>query len=107
VFETFPFPDPVEPGARTRVVAASSALYARRSALCLEHGIGLTRLYNLMDDGAFTDLRLLHLELDRAVVAAYGWPAAVAQDSTELVRLLTERNREIAVGERPYAPFGT
>ena len=51
-----------------------------------------------MDDGAFADLRLLHLELDRAVVAAYGWPAVVAQDDLELVRLLTERNREVAAG---------
>ena len=102
---TFPFPDPVSDEVRARV--ASSALYARRSALSLEHGVGLTRLYNLMDDGASADLRALHLEVDRAVAAAYGWPAAVAQDPTELVRLLTERNREIATGERAYAPFGS
>ena len=29
-----------------------------------------------------------------------------AQDGPELVRLLTERNREITEGVRPYAPFG-
>jgi len=105
-FETFPFPDPVSPDARARVAAASSALYARRSELCAEHQIGLTKLYNLMDEGAFTDLKALHLALDRAVAAAYGWPESVAQDGLELVRLLTERNREIAEGARPYAPFG-
>ena len=104
-FETFPFPYPVSAQARARVAAASSALYARRSELCLEHGIGLTKLYNLMDDGGFTDLRALHLELDRAVAATYGWPESVAQDGPELVRLLTERNREIAEGRRPYDPF--
>lgn len=106
-FMTFPFPDPVTAVAREAVAEASRALYTRRSALCVEHGIGLTKLYNLMDDGGFADLRALHLALDRAVVAAYGWPAAVAQDDAELVRLLTERNREIAQGERAYAPFGT
>ena len=69
-------------------------------------GNGLNKLYNLMDDGAFTDLKALHLALDRAVVAAYGWPESVAQDGPELVRLLTERNREITEGARSYAPFG-
>ena len=107
VFETFPFPDPVSPDVHARVAAASSALYARRSELCREHNMGLTKLYNLMDDGAFTDLRALHLELDRAVVAAYGWPESVAQDGPQLVRLLTERNQEIAEGDRPYNPFGS
>ena len=105
-FMTFPFPDPVSPEARARVAAASSALYTRRTELCAEHQIGLTKLYNLMDDGAFTDLKALHLALDRAVVAAYGWPESVAQDGPELVRLLTERNREITEGARSYAPFG-
>jgi hypothetical protein len=105
-FMTFPFPDRVSPDLRARVASASSALYARRTELCAEHQIGLTKLYNLMDEGAFTDLKALHLALDRAVVAAYGWPESVAQDGPELVRLLTERNREITEGVRPYAPFG-
>jgi len=104
-FMTFPFPDPGSPDVRAKVVAASSALYARRSELCAEHQIGLTKLYNLMDEGAFTDLKALQLELDRAVVAAYGWPESIAQDGAELVRLLTERNQEITEGRRPYAPF--
>ena len=104
-FMTFPFPDPVPPEVRARVATASSALYAQRSELCAEHQIGLTKLYNLMDEGAFTDLKALHLALDRAVVAAYGWPESIAQDGAELVRLLTERNQEITEGRRPYAPF--
>lgn len=105
VFETFPWPDPVSDEARARVAAASSALYARRSELCIEHSLGLTKLYNLMDDGAFTDLAALHKSLDVAAAAAYGWPASVAQDAPELVRRLTELNREIIQDGRPYAPF--
>ena len=105
VFETFPWPYPANDAARTRVADAASALYERRSALCIEHNLGLTKLYNLMDDGGFTDLRALHKALDIAVAAAYMWPASVAQDGPELVRRLTELNREIASGERDYDPF--
>ena len=60
VFETFPWPDPVDDVTRQKVAAAASALYARRSELCIEHNIGLTKLYNQMDDGAFVDLAALH-----------------------------------------------
>uniref|UniRef100_UPI0037CB39C0 DNA methyltransferase n=1 Tax=Salinibacterium sp. TaxID=1915057 RepID=UPI0037CB39C0 len=107
VFATFPWPDLVTDAARAKVSAAASTLYARRSELCLEHNLGLTKLYNLMDDGAFTDLAALHRALDVAVAAAYGWPASVAQDGPELVRRLTELNREIVQDGRAYDPFGT
>lgn len=105
VFETFPWPDPVNDDQREAIAAASRALYARRSELCLEHDMGLTALYNLMDEGGFADLAALHKKLDTAVATAYGWPASVAQNPAELVARLTERNRQIATGERSYAPF--
>ncbi len=106
VFATFPWPDPVTPEHREAVASASAALYARRSELCREHSMGLTALYNLMDEGGFTDLAALHKKLDIAVATAYGWPASVAQDSAELVARLTARNREIVEGARAYNPFG-
>lgn len=105
VFETFPWPDPVTPEQREAVASASAALYALRSELCREHNMGLTALYNLMDEGGFTDLAALHKKLDVTVAAAYGWPASVAQDSAELVRRLTALNREIVEGGRAYSPF--
>lgn len=104
-FETFPWPDPVLEAQRAAVAAASVALYERRSELCREHNLGLTKLYNLMDDGGFTDLATLHRKLDEAVAVAYGWPASVAQDAPELVRRLSELNREISEGDREYHPF--
>jgi len=107
VFETFPWPDPVTDDQRQAVATAASALYARRSELCLEHTMGLTALYNLMDDGGFADLATLHKRLDIAVAAAYGWPATVAQNPAELVTRLSELNKLIATGERPYSPFGS
>lgn len=105
VFETFPWPDPVTVAQRDAIAAASKALYECRSALCLEHNIGLTKLYNLMDEGGFADLRALHKTLDEAVAAAYGWPKSVAQDPKELVSRLTDLNRAISLGERAYSPF--
>lgn len=107
VFATFPWPDPVSDASRQKVAAAASALYSRRSELCIEHSMGLTKLYNLMDEGGFTDLAALHKALDVAVAEAYGWPSSVAQDAAELVKRLTELNRQISTGERPYAPFST
>jgi len=104
VFETFPWPDPTD-AQREAIARASAALYERRSALCLEHNLGLTKLYNLMDEGGFQDLKKLHKALDEAVAEAYGWPKPVAQDSAELVRRLRALNREIAEGKRSYAPF--
>ncbi len=67
--------------------------------------MGLTALYNLMDDDGFTDLATLHKKIDVAVAAAHSWPATVAQNPTELVARLTALNREIVEGGRPYNPF--
>ncbi len=100
-FETFPWPT----GNHGEVADITRCLYARRSEICLERQIGLTKLYNQMDDGAWQDLRDLHRKLDEAIAAAYGWPHSVAHDPDESNRRLLELNREIAAGERPYDPF--
>lgn len=76
-----------------------------RSTICLEREIGLTRLYNEVDDGAYRPLYEAHRELDEAVAAAYGWPVSAAHDPQESNRLLLELNRAIAAGEIPYDPF--
>jgi phosphoserine phosphatase len=80
-------------------------LLARWSEICLAENIGLTKLYNAMDDGAYTDLKKLHRELDEAVAACYGWPKSIAQHDAEIVKRLTELNREIVEGRRGYHPF--
>lgn len=105
VFMTFPWPDPVTAEQREQVAEASRRLLARRGEICQAEQIGLTTLYNQVDDGAWTDLKALHRDLDRAVADCYGWPRKVAQDSEEIVRRLTELNRQIVEGERDYAPF--
>lgn len=100
-FETFPWPaDQLD-----TVANVARRLYARRSEICLEREIGLTKLYNQLDDGAWRDLADLHRELDEAVAAAYGWPRSVAHDPDETNRRLLELNRAIAAGEIDYRPF--
>jgi hypothetical protein len=103
-FMTFPWPQPSD-GQRETIAEAARRLIARRSAICLDRQIGLTRLYNEVDDGAYRDLKELHGALDEAVAAAYGWPASAAHDSQESNRLLLELNREIGAGRIPYDPF--
>lgn len=105
VFETFPWPYPVTDEQLERVAEASRRVIARRQEICAEQNIGLTRIYNLADEGAYVDLRKLDTELDEAVAAAYGWPKSIAQDHDAMVRQLLRLNREITAGERPYHPF--
>lgn len=101
-FDTFPFPPPTAGASIADVVRS---LVERRTAICAERQIGLTQLYNDVDDGAYNDLRELHFALDEAVAAAYGWPESCAHDAQESNRLLLELNRAIAGGEIAYTPF--
>jgi hypothetical protein len=103
-FSTFPWPIPTG-DQRESISELARRVIARRSEVCLERQIGLTRLYNEVDDGAYLDLRELHVELDEAVASAYGWPASAAHDPQESNRLLLELNREIVAGRVPYDPF--
>ena len=106
VFETFPWPCPATDTQRERVAEASRRVVGRRQEICGENNIGLTALYNLVDEGAYADLKAHHDELDEAVVAAYAWPKAIAHNDSEIVQRLLGLNREIAAGTRRYDPFG-
>lgn len=102
-FETFPWPEPTA-GQRDEIGRISAALIERRQAICVERSIGLTDLYNAVDDGAWADLRKLHRDLDVAVLRAYGWPATIARDPLELKTRLATLHAQIAAGA-PYDPF--
>ncbi len=104
-FATFPWPFPVAAATRDRVASASRRLIELRSGVCQQEQVGLTVLYNRVDQGAYVAVRDAHRELDRAVTSAYGWPESVAQDDDELVRRLLALNRAITAGERAYDPF--
>jgi hypothetical protein len=76
VFETFLRPEPTEWMDRI-----GRTLDEARREIMLGRSFGLTMLYNLVNEPAITDrgdtdvarLRAIHVELDQAVVDAYGW----------------------------------
>jgi hypothetical protein len=76
VFDTFP-----QPRATDELADAGRTLHAERREIMLRRNLGLTKLYNLVNDPAISDaadpdvarLRQIHVELDQAVMAAYRW----------------------------------
>jgi len=95
-FETFPFPQSVSPETKNLLNQIGEAYHDHRRQLMLSLQIGLTKTYNLFHkkdlsvadvekeskqptavcEKAYQDilkLRELHVEMDNAVLAAYGW----------------------------------
>jgi len=103
-FDTFPWPHATLQQ-RDRIAEHAVHLVELRSTLCHEHGVGLTRLYNAVDEGAFSALRDAHLALDLAVISAYGWSSSLLDDLRARNRLLFDLNAAILAGEVPYSPF--
>ncbi|MEV6389035.1 Eco57I restriction-modification methylase domain-containing protein [Nocardia xishanensis] len=76
VFETFPLPR-----TDSSLELAGRTLDSVRREIMDRKGLGLTKLYNLINDPSVTDqsdsdigrMRQAHADLDRAVVQAYGW----------------------------------
>jgi hypothetical protein len=75
VFETFPRPEPTG-----RLEEIGRVLDTERREIMLRRQLGLTKLYNLVNDpdAASADpdvarLREIHVELDLAAMDAYGW----------------------------------
>jgi len=104
-FETFPWPFSPSLQQREAVSAACRDVLALRDQLAAQDGLGLTQLYNAVDEGAYVQLRKAHRRLDEAVVGVYGWPKTAAQDDSDLVRRLAELNTAVATGAIPYRPF--
>ena len=103
-FASFPWPDASDAD-RERIAGLAARIEPLRRELCLGNGIGLTALYNAVAEGGHRELAELHLELDEAVAAAYGWPGSAAHDDVEVTARLSELNHGIAAGETPYNPF--
>ncbi|WP_337173500.1 hypothetical protein [Paludisphaera sp.] len=73
-FETFPFPT----GSYSLLASIGEAYHSHRRQILLSRREGLTKTYNRFHDPDETAadiqaLRDLHVEMDRAVAAAYGW----------------------------------
>ncbi|AUX23318.1 hypothetical protein SOCEGT47_038410 [Sorangium cellulosum] len=77
-FETFPFPKPDPRAVIPELEAIGEKLYETRARFLFDTNQGLTRTYNALkdpdnDDPRILELRALHEDMDRAVLAAYGW----------------------------------
>jgi len=76
-FETFPFP-PVTAEQRQHLDRIGETYHAYRQEIMLARREGLTEAYNRFHDvddieTNITELRDLHVEMDQAVAATYGW----------------------------------
>jgi len=72
-FATFPWPDS-STEQRAAIAKAAMELMMVRSQISKDEKIGLTALYNRFDDGAYQQLRKLHIGLDLAVTAHTAGP---------------------------------
>lgn len=74
VVTTFPFPPMTE-----ELSTVGRSLDNERRSILLQRGLGLTRLYNMVNDPVVVSdpdvnrMRELHVRIDRAVAAAYQW----------------------------------
>jgi len=76
VLETYPRPTPTD-----ALAEVGKTLDTERREIMLRRDLGLTKLYNLVNDPDVTDsadadiarLRQIHVDLDEAVMSAYGW----------------------------------
>ena len=102
-FETFPFPNP-SLKQKDQISAATIRIVEQRKLACEQLSKGLTKVYNLMDDGGFVELKAAHRELDLAVADAYGWDSIMLDDSARLLDALFDLNAQSAVDPN-YAPF--
>jgi hypothetical protein len=76
--ETFPFPPDEALAMGSALEDAGRRLYDTRMAYMLDADVGPTTTYNRLEDPAKVEasivaLRALHEEVDRLVLAAYGW----------------------------------
>ncbi|MDV3001114.1 MAG: hypothetical protein N5P05_002720 [Chroococcopsis gigantea SAG 12.99] len=92
-FQTFPFPENWE--TNPILEAVGKTYYEYRAALMVRNNQGLTDTYNRFHDPDerhpdILQLRLLHAQMDRAVLDAYGW----TDISTECTFLLDYKDEE-------------
>nr|WP_240807473.1 DNA methyltransferase [Polyangium spumosum] len=77
-FDTFPFPHPDPRTVLPDLESIGERLYEARARFMVDTNQGLTKTYNALkdpacDDPRILDLRRLHEDMDRAVLAAYSW----------------------------------
>ncbi len=77
-FDTFPFPKEAALEGRDRAIRVGGEYHDHRRQVMFTRNLGLTKTYNLCHNPDCRDedivrLRELHAEMDRAILACYGW----------------------------------
>ncbi|GAA2170572.1 MULTISPECIES: Eco57I restriction-modification methylase domain-containing protein [Glycomyces] len=102
------FPRPLDAGSLDEI---GRTLDTERREIMLRRDLGLTKLYNLFNDPDVSDsadrdvarLREIHVELDRAVLAAYGWdfdPDHGFHEYRRMTRFTLSREARVEVFDR-------
>lgn len=89
VFETFPFP--IKENKEIGKIMQDIEKY--RSKACEVQKIGLTTLYNQLNDGGHELLSKLHDKLDKAVANSYDFPLAKLNDNKAIIEFLSKLNK--------------
>lgn len=92
VFESFPLP-----AASDRLEVLGRALHDERRAIMLDRDLGLTKLYNRVNDPELPNsadpdvrrLREIHIDIDEAVLDAYGWDDVLLDHGFHTYRQMT------------------
>jgi hypothetical protein len=92
VFLTFPRPD-----STPELEEAGRVLDTERREIMVRRSLGITKLYNLINDPSISDasdhdvarLRQIHADIDRAAITAYGWGDIAIEHGFYTYRQLT------------------
>lgn len=106
-FETFPFPRPT-PDQKAALEQTGEALYTQRQQLMVDLQEGMTKIWNRLHDPHEDHPGILQLRdardtMDRAVLAAYGWPELDPDDKDQILTRLRKLNAQRAAEEAAQA----
>lgn len=101
-FETFPFPIAPTKKQMDAVAVASREIVSQRKIACENFNLGLTKVYNRMEEGGFVELKKAHDSLNSSVLECYGFSKDISH--VELLEKLFDLNAKFAKN-RNYRPF--
>ena len=92
-FETFPFPHGAMESKKAKVREIMKELDSYRRQECIDRNITITEFYNSFINEPSSKLYKMHQNLDKAVVACYGWKYIEGQNNNpELLELNIKRS---------------
>ncbi|WGL61267.1 N-6 DNA methylase [Pigmentibacter sp. JX0631] len=91
VFQTFPFPERIDP----KVGQYMEQIDETRKQICRSDNIGLTTLYNNMNEGSYDLLRKLHKKLDDSVADSYSFDRKCIHSQDLIIEFLISLNYEL------------